>query len=265
MSPERDRAQPGPVEAATYVAFSRTWEAASRISPVPKPRLQQRVLEYFRWLCRRIDPAVVLEIGAHEASFSRWAREALPNARVQAFEANPHVHAKYVDEVSAAGVDYRNLAVGPVTGELELNLPLEIAGQPRTLDSHMASLAMHRESGDSVTVTVPSVRLDDHIDLVDDQRAVAWIDVEGANDAVLQSGPGVLDRLDAVHIEVEGKPTWEGQWLDTDVAHHLAGHGLVPVARDLQKPYQYNVIYVRSRLVRQPKVMRKAAEILQRD
>ncbi|MGH3347163.1 MAG: FkbM family methyltransferase [Nocardioides sp.] len=265
MSTERDPARPGPVEAATYVAFSRTWEASSRLSPVGKPRLQKRVLEYFRWLCRLIEPAVVLEIGAHEASFSRWARTALPDARVQAFEANPHVHAKYAEEVTAAGVDYRNLAVGPVTGELELNLPLEIAGRPRTLDSRMASIAVHRETGDSVTVTVPSVRLDDHVELGADDRAVAWIDVEGANDAVLRSGPGLLDRLDAVHIEVEGSPTWEGQWLDTDVAHHLAGHGLVPVARDLQKPYQYNVIYVRSALVLEPKVMRRAAAILQRD
>ncbi len=264
MSSERERARSGPVEVATYVAFSRTWEASSRMSPVGKPRLQQRFLDYFRWLCRLIEPAVVLEIGAHEASFSQWARTALPDARVQAFEANPHVHAKYADEVTAAGVDYRNLAVGPVTGELELNLPLEIAGQRRTLDSRMASIAVHRETGDSVTVTVPSVRLDDHVELGADDRAVAWIDVEGANDAVLRSGPGVLDRLDAMHIEVEGSPTWEGQWLDTDVAHHLAGHGLVPVARDLQKPYQYNVIYVRSALVLEPKVMRRAAAILQR-
>lgn len=265
MSSERDRARSGPVDVATYVAFSRTWEASSRMSPVGKPRLQQRFLDYFRWLCRLIEPAVVLEIGAHEAAFSQWARTALPDARVQAFEANPHVHAKYADEVTAAGVDYRNLAVGPVTGELELNLPLEIAGQPRTLDSRMASIAVHRETGDSVTVTVPSVRLDDHVELGADDRAVAWIDVEGANDAVLRSGPGVLDRLDAMHIEVEGSPTWEGQWLDTDVAHHLAGHGLVPVARDLQKPYQYNVIYVRSALILEPKVMRRAAAILQRD
>ncbi|HEX6151647.1 FkbM family methyltransferase [Nocardioides sp.] len=260
MSNERDR--PFSVEAATYVAFSRYWEASSRISPVGKPRLQQRVLDYFRWLCRRIQPAVVLEIGAHEASFSRWASKALPRARVEAFEANPHVHAKYVREVTRAGVAYLNLAVAPMTGEIELNLPLEISGQPRALDSRMASIAVHRETGDSVTVTVPSVRLDDHVTLAEGERVVAWIDVEGANDAVLRSGPQVLDRLDAVHIEVEGEPTWEGQWLDTDVAHHLAGHGLVPVARDLQKPYQYNVVYVRSRLVRQPKVMRKAAEIL---
>lgn len=265
MSSERDRSRPGPVEAATYVAFSRTWEASSRISPVGKQRLQQRFQDYFRWLCRRLGPAVVLEIGAHEASFSRWARQTLPQARVLAFEANPHVHAKYAAEVTATGVDYRNLAVGPVTGELELTLPLEIAGEPRALDSRMASIAVHRKAGDSVTVTVPSVRLDDHVTWGEEERAVAWIDVEGANDAVLQSGPGVLDRLDAVHIEVEGRPTWEGQWLDTDVAHHLAGHGLVAVARDLQKPYQYNVIYVRDRLVHQPKVMRKAAEILQRD
>ena len=262
MSSERDRSQPSTVEAATYVAFSRTWEASSRLSPVGKPRLQQRVLGYFHWLCRLIEPDVVLEIGAHEASFSQWARTALPDARVQAFEANPHVHGKYAEELGAAGVDYRNLAVGPVTGTIELNLPLEIAGQSRALDSRMASIAVHRETGDSVTVTVPSVRLDDHVTLAEGECAVAWIDVEGANDAVLRSGPDVLDHLDAIHIEVEGRPTWEGQWLDTDVARHLADHGLVPVARDLQKPYQYNVIYVRSRLVHQPKVMRKAAEIL---
>ncbi len=263
VSSERDR--PFSVEMATYLAFSRYWEASSRISPLGKPRLQRRVLGYFHWLCRLIEPAVVLELGAHEASFSQWARTALPDARVQAFEANPHVHAKYAEEVSALGVDYRNLAVGPVTGEIELNLPLEIAGQARALDSRMASIAVHRETGDSVTVKVPSVRLDDHVTLAPGERGVAWIDVEGANDAVLRSGPEVLDGLDAIHIEVESRPKWDGQWLDTDVAQHLAGHDLVPVARDLQKPYQYNVVYIRSWLVPQPKVMRKAAEILSRE
>ena len=262
MSSERERSQPSPVELATYTAFSRTWEASSRISPVGKPQLQHRVLGFFRWLCRRIQPDVVLEIGAHEGSFSRWASATFPDARVQAFEANPHVHDKYVEELTAAGVDYRNLAVGPTTGEIELNLPLEIGGQPRALDSRMASIAVHRQTGDSITVTVPSVRLDDHVRFAAGERAVAWIDVEGANNAVLQSGPEVLDRLYALHIEVEGEPTWEGQWLDTDVAHFLAGYDLVPIVRDLQKPYQYNVVYVRSPLVHQPKVMRKAAEIL---
>jgi FkbM family methyltransferase len=261
----RAPSSPSDVEVATYVAFSRTWGAASRSSPVGRRRLQRRFVDYFRWLCGQVDPAVVLEIGAHEAAFSRWAREALPRARVQAFEANPHVHERYAAEVSAEGVDYLHLAIGPHTGEIELNLPLEIAGETRTLDSHMASLEVHRQTGDSVTVTVPSARLDDQVSLTGEERAVAWVDVEGANEAVLRSGPAVLDRLDALHIEVERRPTWEGQWLDTDVAHHLAGHGLVPVARDLQKPQQYNVVYVRAELVHRSAVMRRAAEILQVD
>lgn len=251
-----------PVQTAAYLAFSRTWGAALRQSPTGKQRLQQRFVRYFRWLCGEVGPAVVLEIGAHEASFSRWAREAFPQARVLAFEANPHVHAKYAEELTHAGVDYRNQAVGPVTGEIELNLPLEIAGDPRSLDSHMASIAIHRDLGESVTVTVPSVRLDDHLRLAEDERAVAWIDVEGANEAVLSSGPEVLDHVDALHIEVERRAMWEGQWLDTDVARHLADHNLVPVARDLQKPRQYNVIYVRSSLVERTAVTQRAAGIL---
>lgn len=251
-----------PVQTATYLAFSRTWGAAWRQSPVGKQQLQQRFVRYFRWLSREIEPAVIVEIGAHEGSFSRWARETFPQARVLAFEANPHVHAKYAEELARAGVDYRNQAVGPVTGEIELNLPLEIAGDPRALDSHMASIEIHRDLGESVTVSVPSVRLDDHLSLTADQRVVAWVDVEGANQAVLTSGPGVLDHVDALHIEVERRAMWEDQWLDTDVARHLADHGLVPVARDLQKPRQYNVIYVRASLVERTAVTQRAAGIL---
>lgn len=252
------------VDRASYLAFSRTWAASARMSSLPGEAIERRLVGYFQRLCRRLEPAVVLEIGAHEATFARWAAAQLPGARVVAFEANPHVHAKYVDAVTAAGVDYRNLAVGPVTGEVQLNLPMEVAGKARSLTSRMASLAVHTRASDQTQVTVPSVRLDDHVALADGQRVVAWIDVEGANDAVLQSGPEVLDRTDAIHIEVEWETTWEGQWLATDVALHLRRHGLVPVARDVKRRHQYNVVYVRAELVDDPAVTRQAAGILHR-
>lgn len=252
------------VDRAQYLAFARTWAGSVRMSKVTGEEVEARLVAYFRELCTRIRPTVVLEIGAHEAGFSQWAAETLPDARVVAFEANPHVHAKYAERLAGTRVDYRHAAVGPTTGELELTLPLEVSGRSRKLTSRMASLAVHTKASDSVVVTVPSTRLDDALGTGDDGRVVAWIDVEGANDAVLQSGPDVLDRTDAIHIEVERETTWEGQWLDVDVAAHLRSHGLVPVARDVKRRHQYNVVFVRAGLVEDRWVTDEAAAMLRR-
>lgn len=261
MLPEHHQ-QRHDVDHAQYQAFARTWAAAARQSGTDHAEMQQRLVKYFRRLCRRIEPAVALEIGAHEASFSRWAASELPGTRVLAFEANPHVHAKFADKLAETRVDYRNVAVGPVNADVQLNVPLEVRGKPRSLTSRMASLAVHTLASDQVQVTVPGVRLDDDLALGPDDRVVAWIDVEGANEVVLQSGPSVLDQTDAIYIEVEWEPTWEGQWLDGDVAVHLRRHGLVPVARDIQRRHQYNVVFVRAGLVDDLTTTRQAARVL---
>jgi FkbM family methyltransferase len=248
---------------AQYLAFSKTWFNAIRLSETNRRDFETQVIDYFHGLCRKLAPSVVLEVGAHGAGFSRWAAEALPSARVVAFEANPHVHEKFAPVLEATRVEYRHAAVGPVTGEIELNLPREVRGRKRPVTSRMASLGMHTEASDTEQVQVPCVRLDDFFTLGEADRAVAWIDVEGANASVLQSGPDLLGRLDAVYIEVEREVTWEGQWLDTDVARHLHDHGLVPVARDVaQRNHQYNVVYVRGRLLEDPWVPRRTARLL---
>jgi len=247
---------------AQYLAFSRTWAAMARQSGIPRPEQQARLVRYFRRLCRRVDPALVLEIGAHEASFSQWAARKLPDARVIAFEANPYVHEKYAAELAETRVDYRHLAVGPVTGEIQLNLPTDVAGRERELANHMASLGIHKETVDQIEVTVPSVRLDEFVELAEGERAVAWIDVEGASGVVLECGSEVFNRIDAVHIEVERETTWEGQWLDTDVAVFLKQHGLVPVARDLARTFQHNVVFARTHLVEQVATTKQAAALL---
>lgn len=252
------------MDKAHYLAWSRTWEASARLSPLRARQVEQRLIEFWHVLCRRIEPTMTLEIGAHEATFSRWAAETFPSARVMAFEANPHVHAKYADELAGTRVDYRNLAVGPVSGEVQLNLPTDIGGKERELTSRMASLGVHTEAGDNVQVTVPAVRLEDHVTPTRKDSLVAWIDVEGANEVVLTGAGQVLDRVQAVFIEVEKRTTWEGQWLDTDVNRFLRGEGFVPVARDVirYRPHQYNVVFARVPLAHRPRTARLAARVL---
>lgn len=249
------------VDRDAYLAWARTWAAAADSSPLGGDEVEARVMRFFKRLCRRLEPTFALEIGAHEASFSTWAVEELPGVRSLAFEANPYVHEKFAERLHAAGVDYRNVAVAPTSGEVELHLPLEVAGKTRSLTSRMASLSHHVRAADSTTVTVPAIRLDDEPLLRGDGRLVAWIDVEGANEAVLRSGAEVLDRTDVMYLEVEDDLTWEGQWLDHHAAAHLRTHGLVPVARDTKRRHQYNVVFVRASLAADERVAREVARL----
>lgn len=251
------------VDVAQYLAFSRTWGAWWRGSDLAYRQVERRMVRYLHQVCRWVDPTLVLEIGAHEASFSQWAADEFPEVPVVAFEANPHVHAKYADRLGATRVDYRHQAVGPVTGDITLNVPIQVRGKAKKLASAMASLGQHTGADESMEVTVPCIRLDDEFRLGSEDRVIAWVDVEGANGLVLESGPDLLSHLHVLHVEVETETTWEGQWLDVDVAIHLKRHGLVPVARDIQKKgHQHNVVYVRAEMLHDLRITRRAARML---
>ncbi|WP_183096148.1 FkbM family methyltransferase [Nocardioides stalactiti] len=259
---------PAPAASAAFDATYRLWsqQLNHRSRRLPRDLVGARVREAFRALCIDVVPALALEVGAHEAGFSRWVRSALPGAHSVAFEANPYVFERYAAEVSGSGVDYRHLAVSDEADGVDLRIPREFHN-PRNgrrfrkaNDSRMASLAAHRESERDDVVTVPSVRLDDFVasdtDLRPGEEVVAWIDVEGASRQVLTSGTDVLARTALLFIEVERRPQWEEQWLDVDVARFLATCGLVPILRDVQRPGQHNVVYARADLAALPATAR---------
>ena len=246
----------------------RLWShlSARRARRLPRHLARSRVEEVFRELCAEIAPALSVEVGAHEARFSRWLHQAVPDAQCLAFEANPFVHERYAAELAGVGVDYRHLAISDVAGTVDLRIPREFYNPEhdrrfvKDRTNRMASLADHRMVELHETVPVPAARLDDVVrreaDLDDGDAVVAWIDVEGASRQVLTSGEDTLRRASFVYIEVESAPVWEGQWLDVDVARHLASCGLVPVLRDVQRPGQYNVVFARADLAALPQMAR---------
>lgn len=240
---------------------------ARRARKLSRELVGRRVERAFRELCLGLQPTLGLEVGAHEATFSRWLKDAVPAARCVAFEANPYVHQKYVDEVGAAGVEYLHLAVSEVNGSVDLGIPRQLHNTrkgrrfAKDRDSRMASLAAHRYAEETEQVTVPSVPLDDFVSVHDDDVVVVWIDVEGATGPVLSSGRKVLSHASLVYVEVETEPVWDGQWLDVDVARFLAECGLVPVLRDVQRKHQHNVVFARAELAADPEVARLADRV----
>jgi FkbM family methyltransferase len=180
---------------------------------------------------------------------------------VIAFEANPHVHSRFRDEVTAAGVEYRQQAVGSQNGTLQLQLPVDFRGSERPLDSQMASLHPNRYTENHELVDVECVRLDDEFPHPEGERIVAWIDVEGACEEVLTGARDVLAGALMVYIEVESRPLWEDQWLDTDVAKFFHDLGFTLVMRDQLRTTQFNLVFVRGDIAWQPWVAKRAAQV----
>ncbi len=246
---------------APFTHTTRFLVEAARAAGIPDEILCRRVRQTFLRLAKQIDPTLTLEVGAFEASFSIWARENLPDARVIAFEANPYVHERFREEVVAAGVDYRNACVGPTNGTVELNVPTDFRGGSRDLVNQMASLNTNLQTENHHVVEVEGVRLDDIAAATDDDRIVAWIDVEGALEMVLSGSEETLRRASVVYVEVENIAMWEGQWLDVDVAQWFGERGLVPVLRDFHRPQQYNLLFVSEELAADPRTARMLAKV----
>jgi FkbM family methyltransferase len=246
---------------ADFTFSSRFLLAAANAAGVPRDALAKRVRGVFFRLAERLDPTVTLEIGAFEAGFSRWAREQFPSARVLAYEANPYVFDRFRDEVQPLGVEYVNACVGPANGTVSLNVPTDFRGGPRDLVNQMASLNTNLNTETHHVVEVPGVRLDDVVKATDDDRIVAWIDVEGALGMVLEGSRETLSRASVAYVEVENIPIWDGQWLDTDVVAWFGEIGMVPILRDIQRAEQYNLLFISEELARDPAVAKLAARV----
>jgi FkbM family methyltransferase len=206
-----------------------------------------------------LQPQVVLEIGAKEATFSRTMRKALPNAKVIAFEANPFVYAKQrkLADPIAEGVDYRHLAVSDRTGEISFFVQTRRGTKPvkRTVGSN--SLMARLGDVETEEVTVASTRIDELIAAEKlEGSKTAWIDVEGAIGLVLAGLGPVLDQFTMVFAEVEEREFWADQWTWPKVQAFFAERGFHAVARDFEYEGQNNVLFVRADVLHQVAVRR---------
>ncbi|WP_310529236.1 FkbM family methyltransferase [Nocardioides sp.] len=202
------------------------------------------------------DPDVFVEAGAHDASTSLRVADSGVQ-RVLAFEANPvnHEHFSGMVDFRSRGVEYVHAALTDHAGPVVLHREVGLDGDPFVGHSSLA----HRNHDVSPVptpvkdVSVDGIRLDDAVG--DCSRSALWVDVEGFNGPVLAGGPELLRRCAVLKIEVEDVEMWHEQALAVDVLGTLLEAGLVPVARDVQSPGQYNIVAVSSDMSRQDGVM----------
>jgi bifunctional UDP-N-acetylglucosamine pyrophosphorylase/glucosamine-1-phosphate N-acetyltransferase len=222
-------------------ALPSDWDASKAL----RRQVSRALADIFVSTVARWRPDLVIEVGAHEATTSLDIRKAWPEARITAFEANPEVIERHGERVRAAGVDYVHALVAEAEGPRRLTIPLE--GDRRRL--RMGSLLADTQAKGSIEVEAPGVTLDGYFAAEVNATSALWIDAEGSTGVVLQGGRRLLRRCQLVLAEVENRHRWEGQKLEEEIVAELAGYGLVPVASDIQTPWQFNLLFARPRMI----------------
>ena len=217
--------------------------------------------EAFVSLVTAVSPDLSVEIGAHEASFSKQVSACVPGAYAMAFEANPHVFRAFRQELTGLGIDYRNCAICAQSGEVSFYIPRKWSGGEFSAVNPISSLLQRNEDTfEYDKVPVPGFTLDDVLKNVEYARSVAWIDAEGAQRQILQGAPGFLRRTAAVFIELESREVWKGQDEAASIARLLRQAGFRPAMRDNIARAQFNVVYVR----KEPDILGPAVQIAAR-
>lgn len=211
----------------------------------------ERVERFFHHMLGLLPVNQALEVGAHEATFSRTAKKDLgEKITARAFEANPLVFSHFLldGEMRASGVEYVHSAIGDRDGSWPFRIYASTRGREEPPDSRRHSCLLRTDSpGDKYyDVTVPMARLDTLCaqDAPESLYAL-WIDAEGFGLQVLEGAGNVLEKTAAIYIELESSPHFHGQALDRAIMAHLLARDFVPILRDFLFPHQYNAIFVK--------------------
>lgn len=197
-----------------------------------------------------LNPAIVLEIGAHDASFSRKMAGLLPASRIVAFEANPDIHKRYRDKALGSGVEFIHACVSNTTAPIRFNVPIK----HDRIKSTMGSILLDSQAHDHTSYEVDAVVLDEFLGDAVGMNAM-WIDVEGAIKIVLDGAHETLKNCAALFVELETVERWPGQALAHDIIPILTNAGLIPLLTDNQREWQFNALFVRPETLHDPRIV----------
>ena len=195
----------------------------------------------------------LLEIGAHEASISCdfLKSNSSNDRRALAYEANPVTYKELTMQAESFGVEVYNSGISSAVGELEFNIPLE-GDTGKLTPSNASFLTRNDDQTKYHKLNVPT----DTIDHVFDSRSILgtcalWIDVEGFAHEVIKGATLALisKQVAFLQIEVEAIQYWHEQETYERIFADLSECGFIPMARDFETRYQYNVIFGRQEMV----------------
>jgi 2-O-methyltransferase len=197
---------------------------------------------------RFLPPApVVVEAGAHVgvdtvAMARRWK-----GSTVHAFEPVPALYRR----LAARARRYPNvstyaLALAARSGEVLMNVSGGRSDASSSILAPLEHLRLHPDVTFDELVTVPATTLDEWAGEHGVQPDLLWLDAQGAELQILQSGAATLRRVSAVYTEVSVVHNYAGGVLYPELASWLGARGFEPVIERIAWADGGNVLFARA-------------------
>lgn len=179
---------------------------------------------------KRIQPDVVLDVGANSGQYGRELRARGFRGQIVSFEPLADAHSELA-EAASGDRDWRTVqaALGAERGEATIHRASNSASSSlRAPGAAMAEAAPHLAFESSETVRVE--RLDDRIGEVcpPEARGFLKVDTQGFELDVLRGAEASLDRMQAVQLESSLSPLYDGQPPMEEVLAWMRARGWVP-------------------------------------
>ncbi|MGB3542067.1 FkbM family methyltransferase [Rubrivirga sp.] len=213
------------------------------VIPFPADRLLRR------------SPDVLLDVGANQGQFAGEFRRRGFTGRIVSFEPNPTAFARLEDAARSDDKWHvRNEGLGAEASRLPMHIATGHDASSSILppSDRMGDFADFLSFDDRVEVDVR--RLDTVFDEIvrPGERVAMKVDTQGYESAVLEGASGVLDRIDAVTLELSFVPLYEGEPPAETVMAWMRERGFAPayvapafIERPSRRWLQADVLFVR--------------------
>lgn len=209
----------------------------------------QKITDFFIDIQHILPVQNILEIGAHEASFSLAVKKKFPGLNVFAYEANPYVFEKYIQtpEIQNSSVHYEHLAISNSDGEITFHISNTIQAKHEAKDSKRHSILARKTKDPTTDITVKCHTLDSlfNDNIANKEGFSLWIDAEGATSLILEGAKNLLPHVYSIFVKVESQVKFEKQWNEKELCEFMLEHDFLPVTRDFAFRHQYNMIFVK--------------------
>jgi FkbM family methyltransferase len=169
----------------------------------------------------------VIDVGANIGQFARMIHDALPAAKIYAFEPLPDCFESLVRQMAGVSTfKAYNVALGSTEGTHTFHRnPFSLSSSFRVMtDLHHRNFP--QTAGGDVSMAIPIRTLDSfasELDLPD--KLLIKLDVQGYEDEVLRGGAGLIPRAHVVIVEASFQPLYEAQASFHELYARLTGWG----------------------------------------
>ena len=183
-------------------------------------------------LLRHLAIDLVIDVGANDGGYARSLRRLGYRGRILSFEPLSDPFARLS---AAARTDTRWEVVRSAVGDDEGEIVVHVAGNDGASSSVLPMLDAHVAAAPAAAYvseeTVPLHRLDGLVaDRADGRRCFLKLDVQGYEQQVLAGAGEVLDRFEAIELELSVTALYEGQPDVAEMLPLLAELGFRPVS-----------------------------------